>query len=281
MVENMNILIGWMALPLAVVVLLAAGCAGPTPTQEVPQPFSARTESEDGAIVAWSGSTTRYEPGTEATFDLSIQNETGQPWQGRYCLLLLAGRSHQVIATLEQRPCTLQPGVGFSNSLTVRFPTDLAEGAYGLTLVVRRPDGPMVDLVPIQVGETDEVRGETTQQDMDAALAACPPVEGPPSGGAITVEGVTVTAEQVVVRGTSTLPDCTCVSAELWADGAPQDWWPVDACASVGEGAWELVIPLPSGQTLQPGVQYMVRAYQPGGPNVVSTFPFDLDGPPD
>jgi hypothetical protein len=35
-----------------------------------------------------------------------------------------------------------------------------------------------------------------------------------------------------------------------------------------------------SGSGLQPGVQYMVRAYQPGGPNVVSTFPFDLDGPP-
>jgi hypothetical protein len=28
------------------------------------------------------------------------------------------------------------------------------------------------------------------------------------------------------------------------------------------------------------GVHYIVRAYQSGGPNIVATFPFDLDAPP-
>ncbi len=104
--------------------------------------------------------------------------------------------------------------------------------------------------------------------------------QGQPPQGGITVEGVHVTDEQVVVRGTSSLAEGTCVSAELWAGGVLQTWWPAEACAPVEEGTWELVVPLEPGHALEPGVQYMVRAYQPGGPNVVSTFPFDLGGPP-
>jgi len=364
---------GRTVLLLTITVLLAAGCGAPmngpqTPTSEVRESFSARRESEDGAIVAWSGYTDGYEPGMEAEFDVTIKNETEETWRGRYCLQLLDRELPQVIATLEQRPFTLEPGVGFSDTITVRIPEGLDEGAYGLSLPVRRPGGPMVDLVPIQIGETDEVRRSTTQQDMDAALEACPPPaggdtdpaaplvaqakadlaqrldlsadqievqrveatefpdaslgvpepdkvyaqvitpgfvieltvagqvyryhasdervvaapsdEGQPPSGRITVKGVEVTAAQVVVRGTSTLPDGACVSAELWADGALQTWWPADACASTEQGEWELVVPLGAGQELQPGVQYMVRAYQPGGPNVVATFPFDLNAPP-
>ena len=99
-------------------------------------------------------------------------------------------------------------------------------------------------------------------------------------GGRITIEGVEVSDEQVIVHGTSTLPDGTCLGIELCADGALQTWWSADACAPIRQGAWELVVPLEAGQALRPGVQYMVRAYQPGGPNIVATFPFDLDGPP-
>lgn len=357
--------LGLSILLLIFAVLLAVGCgARTTPTPESREPFSARRESEDGAIVAWNGDTRGYEPGEDVSFGISIENQTDQDWQGRYCLHLMAGQSHQVIATLEQRAFELQPGVGFSDTITVQFPEGLDDGAYGLSLAVRRPSGSMVDLVPIQVGETDEVRRPTTQQDTDASLAACPPVEGtadqlvelarmdlaqrlgispdeidvlgveptefpdaslgvPEPGqvyaqvvtpgyvielsaegetyhyhasedrvvavpeeenqspdGSIDVEGVEVSAEQVVIRGTSTLEEGACVNAELWADGAPLSWWPTEVCASVEGGTWELVVPLEEGQALQSGVQYMVRAYQPGGPNIVSTFPFDLDGPP-
>ena len=64
------------------------------------------------------------------------------------------------------------------------------------------------------------------------------------------------------------------------SDGVPLAWWPTEDCAPITDGRWELVVLLEAGQALQPGVQYVVRAYQPGGPNVVNTFPFDLDGPP-
>jgi hypothetical protein len=175
--------IGWTLLLLTITALLAAGCGAPTsgpqtPTREVREPFSARREGEDGTIVAWSGYTEGYEPGAEAEFDVTIKNETDQTWRGRFCLQLLDRQLPQVIATLEQRPFTLEPGVGFSDTITVRFPEGLGEGAYGLSLAVRRAGGPMVDLVPIRIGEAGEVRRPTTQQDVDAALEACAPPAG-------------------------------------------------------------------------------------------------------
>jgi hypothetical protein len=105
------------------------------------------------------------------------------------------------------------------------------------------------------------------------------PGEGAPSDVTISVGDVEVTTTHLAVRGKTTLPDGSCVSSELWADGVLQTWWPTDACAPVRDGRWELVVPLDPEHQLVGGVQYMVRAYQPGGPNVVATFPFDLDAP--
>ena len=358
--------IGIIALCLVIVILVTTGCEIPTselqtPPSEGKEQFSARAESEDGAIISWSGKT-RYEPGAEAEFDLTIKNETDWDWHGRYCLQLLAGQSHKVVATLEQREFTLEPGVGFSETIRIRMPESLGPGAYGLSMAVRRPAGPMVDLVSIQVGGTNEVRRATTQQDMDASLAACPPVDGAneivelakadlaqrlnlradqievqgleptefpdaslgvpepgqsyaqvitpgyvieltvagqayryhaseerivavpgeedrPHDGSISIKSVTVSDTQINVLGKSTLPDGTCVSTELWADGQLLPWWPEDACAAVRQGAWELVFPL-EGETLQTDVQYVLHAYGPDDPQVVATFPFDLQGPP-
>jgi hypothetical protein len=367
-------LISQVMVLLTIAALLAVGCEAPqTPPPTSRDSFSNRATSEDGAIVAWSGYSEGYESGAEAIFEVNIKNETAQDWRGRFCLQLMAPDQPQVIATLEQRPFTLEPGVGFSDEITIQFPERLDTGAYGLALVVRRPGDPMVDMVSVKIGkadpigETDEVRQPATQRDMDAALEACAPVEGEVQGseqlvelakadlaqwlgiasdeievqsveptefpdaslgvpepgksyaqvvtpgyvidlsadgetyryhagdgrvvavpdeaakppeGRITIKQVEASEEQVLIRGVGTLPDGECVSAELWADGAPLSWWPTDACATVQEGVWELVVPLEPGQTLQAGVQYMVRAYQPGGPDIVDTFPFDLDTPP-
>ena len=112
---------------------------------------------------------------------------------------------------------------------------------------------------------------------------AVPDDEGQPPTGRITIQSVEVSGKQVIARGKSTLPDGTCLGTELWAGGELQTWWPSDACAQVQEGAWQLTVPLGAGgapKELDPTVQYMLRAYQPGGPNIVSVFPFDLAGPP-
>jgi hypothetical protein len=175
--------LGWALVALTTLILLATNCgagtdAAPTPMTETREPFAATRQSEDGAIVGWSGYTEGYEPGAEASLDITIKNETEDSWEGRFCLQLLDRQMPQVITTLEQRPFTLEPGVGFSDQITVRFPEDLSQGAYGLSLAVRRSAGPMVDLVQIQVGESNEVRRATTQRDMDASLEACPPMTG-------------------------------------------------------------------------------------------------------
>jgi hypothetical protein len=143
--------------------------------------------------------------------------------------------------------------------------------------------GPAVTPTPTEAPAATPIPTATLQPTEAPTSAPAPTPtaeEGQPPAGDIAVEGVEVTDAHVIVRGTSSLPEGTCVSTELWADGALQSWWPSDACAPVQQGKWELMVPLDPDQTLQPGVQYMVRAYQPGGPNVVSTFPFDLGGPP-
>ncbi len=180
-------LVGQLLLLMIVTALLAVGCstsagAPQAPAEPERESFSARRESEDGAVVAWSGYVEGYEPGAEADFDVSITNETDQTWDGRYCLQLMSNEQPMVLATLEQRPFTLASGVGFSDTLTVQFPEVLDDGAYGLSLVVRKPGHPMVDMVPILVGEAD-LEHRVTQEDMDAALEACPPV-GEPRGQA-------------------------------------------------------------------------------------------------
>jgi len=357
-----------MALPLValalVAVLVLSGCS-PTPTtpiDEITDPFSVRSVSEDGIVVGWNGYSKGYHPGKNFAVDLSFENGSDETWYGRYCICLLD--EQHVVATLGQHDFVLDPGALMGTPHTISFPNGLAEGAYALALVVHQPHGPIVNSVTIRVGNTIGVY-QSQESATQAALAACPPVmqgdseplvnrsiadlaerlgvgrdviavqsveaiefpdaslgvpdpgevyaqvitpgyvirlvvngtvyeyrgsgervvavpddEGQSPTGRITIEGVEVTDAQVIVRGKSTLPDGDCVSAELWANGVLQDWWPTDACAAIRQGSWELVVPLGAGQALQPGMQYMVRAYQPGGPNIVATFPFDLDAPP-
>jgi len=163
--------------------LLTVGCTGPaegpvTQTAEPRQPFTTRSESEGGAVISWSGFTDGYQPGEETTFEVTIKNNIDQPWRGRFCLQLMAQDRAAVITTLTQQEINLEPGMGFSDSLTVKLPQSLDPGGYGLSMAVRRPAGPMVDLIPIQVGGSSEVRRAATQQDMDAALEACSAVDG-------------------------------------------------------------------------------------------------------
>jgi hypothetical protein len=170
--------IDWKAYLAAIVVLLLVGCGRPgdgsgSVTREARQPFSARVESADSAIVAWSGYRDGYVPGAQETFDIAITNEGQDTWPGRYCLLLLDSRLPQVTATLEERPFTLESGVGFSDTLVVDLPEGLDAGAYGLSLAVRRHGNPIVDVVSIKIGDTGEVRRPTTTRDTNACLEAC------------------------------------------------------------------------------------------------------------
>jgi hypothetical protein len=129
------------------------------------------------------------------------------------------------------------------------------------------------------------VEGQTYEYRASHERLVFVPQEPTAPQGSITIEGVQVTAgEQVIVQGRSTLPDGTCLGSELWADGENQPWWPGDTCVAVENGAWHMVVPLGAGGVpaeLDPSAQYMIRAYQQNGPDIVAVFAFDLAGPPE
>ena len=117
----------------------------------------------------------------------------------------------------------------------------------------------------------------------DRVVLAGVPEESALPAGSIRIVSVEAGGGQVVVRGRSTLPDGACLATELWQGGAAAQWWPVDQCAVVANGAWKLTAVLGEGEApceLDPNGSYVLGAWLPGGPNIVYTFPFDLVGPP-
>jgi hypothetical protein len=117
----------------------------------------------------------------------------------------------------------------------------------------------------------------TSESEQETAL---PSKEIQPSFGEVTIDGVKVTAEQIIIRGKTNLPDGVCLNTELWADGGLLTWWPIHDCVSIKHGVWEFEFPLEPETILQPDVQYVVRAYQASKPDRISIFYFDLDSPP-
>ena len=110
------------------------------------------------------------------------------------------------------------------------------------------------------------------------------PQEGEAPQGSVSITGVQVIAgERIIVRGRSTLPNGTCLETELYADGGLQSWWPAKTCVPVEDGTWQVSVPLGEGEApveVEAAIQYVVRAYQQDGPDIVSVFAFDVAGPP-
>ena len=140
------------------------------------EPFSSRAESGDGIIVSWSGFTNGYLTGKDDSVEITLENQTDQPWKGGLCILLQSGQLPTVLNMLGEQDFNVDSGSGFSDTLSIQIPETVEAGAYGLTLVVHKPGNPLVNLVPIQIGDTETVRDPATQEDLDAALAACPPL---------------------------------------------------------------------------------------------------------
>ena len=130
--------------------LLLSSCAQLAQVPDIPpDPFSARAEGEDGLLVEWSGDSRGHRPGGESWFDLQMVNNSQHPWSGEYCFLLVDLEG--VLATFEQANFSLQPGEGFSTTLRTNFPADLAEGPYGMMLII---PGRLANTVTIYVGDS-------------------------------------------------------------------------------------------------------------------------------
>jgi hypothetical protein len=156
----------------ALLALLAA-CGqgdGTTPTSGGRHPFRVDMAGGDGAEVSWRGYAEGYQPGTAEAMHLTINNSTGQAWDGRFCVLLLEPMPSSVVIPLAEQAFSLESEGGFTQDVPVELPADLT---LGLALVVHKPGGPIVDVIPVQVGEGER---EPFQGDWptEAALDSCP-----------------------------------------------------------------------------------------------------------
>jgi hypothetical protein len=156
-----------------VLVAVGTGLGGTAIRRE---PFSSQRESGDGIMVKWSGFTAGHQPGEQATVETTFANNADQVWPVRFCLQLLDRQEDRVeIMRMDEREFSLAPGVAQSGQISFEIPAGLEPGAYGLSLVVQRPGGPMVDAVAIRVGTTDAVFGPVSSEETNAALLACLP----------------------------------------------------------------------------------------------------------
>jgi hypothetical protein len=152
-----------------------------TPDPRQRNPFSIDMTGGEGARVSWQGYSDGYRPGTAETMHLAVDNHTGQTWNGRFCVQLLEPMPSPVVVPLAEQEFGLEPDGGFVQDVQVELPADLTPGIHGLALVIHEPAGPIVDVIPVQVGEGE---GEPFQGDWPtrAALDACPLPQGT-SGG--------------------------------------------------------------------------------------------------
>jgi hypothetical protein len=118
-------------------------------------------------------------------------------------------------------------------------------------------------------------------------LAACG-MPGIPQDkqGTITTESVQVApGSHIEFAGRSTLPDGTCLHAQLSADGMPVAWWPAETCVEVEAGNWQVRVQLGENgvpQEMSREKQYVLHVWERDNPSVeAEPFWFDLSGPPE
>ena len=187
-------------------------------------------------------------------------------------------------AVVDRAVADLKGRLGEDAAIVVQevIPTDFSDASLGMPepgkvyaqaltpgYVVRLAVG---DQVYIYHGSGDRV--VLAAQETQKVIAV--PGDSLPS---VSIEGVQVTPEAIVVTGRSTWPDGTSIQAELLAGDQGAIWWPESAYAVVQEGVWQITVPL-DGVALDREVAYTVYAWAESDASNRAAFPFDLAGPP-
>ncbi len=106
----------------------------------------------------------------------------------------------------------------------------------------------------------------------------------PPRPAEVSVTTARVEIETIIFAGQSTLLEGACVQTQLFARTAPLDWWPVNECVPIENGAWEQRVALGrdgTPPTLDPALDYTLRAWAYDDPAIQSElFWLELDTPP-
>jgi hypothetical protein len=178
----------WMLVSLLLVLLLA-GCVGVRiPTVSIgaetsmtveltTNPFTSRTEGADGIINEWSGNAGEHQPGEVSTFELLLENQSEDAWDGRYCIFLLS--RDWFLKEMVRQDFMLEQGGAREQIIKLTFPDDLAPGGYGLALIIQRPAGPTIQLTSIEVGKPAHERtplfAPVPEELVEIARARCIP----------------------------------------------------------------------------------------------------------
>jgi|GEM_PF-2691433 len=97
------------------------------------------------------------------------------------------------------------------------------------------------------------------------ALAGCAPSPTPtPVAEWIVVDEARLVDGVIRYGGESLLPEGACLQTQLFADGAPVMWWPINTCVPVTAGRWRIEVPLGVGDApaaLDPAALYTLRAW--------------------
>lgn len=97
--------------------------------------------------------------------------------------------------------------------------------------------------------------------------------------GSISANVVEVSDDVIRFAGTSTLPEATCLQTQLFAEGVPETWWPLDTCVPVTGQAWEITVALDA--LLDQNRNYTLRAWAFDDPAIQSeTFWLEVSPPP-
>ncbi len=151
----------WLvALALAVVAASGCGVLHRAASEAGPRdPFTLRFNGPQ--VVELTGLAHGHRAGEMARFELTLRNDGSRPaaggggerWQERCCLVLVDHK--EVRATLAALNIDLAPGAAESRVVQARLPADLAEGCYGLALVLPQ----RVSTVTLTVGNAEPCAG--------------------------------------------------------------------------------------------------------------------------
>ena len=115
------------------------------------------------------------------------------------------------------------------------------------------------------------------------ALVAVTGEERQPAPIITVTEGGVSPGIRIIFRGSSSLPNDTCLRTQLYLSEEPIDWWPADQCAAVQNSRWQMAVSLGEGEApaeLDATKSYGLLVWQRDNPAVESEiFFFDIAGP--
>ena len=134
----------WIALMLAGLLSLSVMACSAQPQPAKPyNPFTFGI-----GYVELTGYTDGFMPGNTYEFELTIRNDTEEPWQGKYCLFLVDEK--EIVMKMGGDSFNLLQAGSLTRTFSMAVPDDIADGAYGLTLVI--PDRG-ASVTTIRIGE--------------------------------------------------------------------------------------------------------------------------------